>query len=61
MTLKLVQYRDPEQLDYIYFWVNNDNIQVSPVFYNEGTALDWKSHSKTRCPWDNWKANKDIR
>ena len=60
MNLKLIQYRDPESPYRIYFWVNDDNVQVSPIFTNEGSALDWKATLGNRCPWDNWKPSKEM-
>lgn len=60
MKLNLIQYRDPESPYHIYFWVNEDNAQVSPIFTNEGSALDWKALAVDRCPWDDWKPMKEI-
>ena len=55
--MKLIQYRDPESPDYIYFWVV-DGHQVSPTFNDDESAKIWASEQID--PWDNWKSNKDI-
>jgi len=57
--MKLIQYRDAHMKDYIYFWVNIDEVQIGPTFTNEGSAYDWLSHMKA-CEWDNWKPVRDM-
>jgi hypothetical protein len=58
--MKLIQYRDAHMQEHVYFWVNIDDIQISPTFTNEGTANDWLAHQRS-LDWDNWKPCRDLR
>jgi hypothetical protein len=41
--VKLIQYRDNESDEIQYFWVNSDDVTVSPRFPRKTLALEWFS------------------
>jgi hypothetical protein len=46
-AITLIKYRDPESPDYIYFWVDSKDKQVSPAFSNENDAIIWSSNERS--------------
>ena len=36
--MNLIKYRDAESTDYLYFWVNSEQRQISPEFYSQEEA-----------------------
>ena len=39
--MKLVYYRGPEDVLYSFFWINDQQKQVSPSFHTEDEAKQW--------------------
>lgn len=42
--LKLIKYRDPESIGFLYFWTENQegiDVHVSPMFNTEDDAKIW--------------------
>lgn len=39
--LKLIKYRDSQDRDYVWFFVNSDNVRISEEFKSEEQAQDW--------------------
>ena len=52
--MKLIKYRESEMTDHVYFYVDINNMPVSPTFNNEEEAYRWLAQ------WDNFKASKDL-
>jgi hypothetical protein len=50
--MRLVYHREPQEVAFQYFWVNEQNQRTSPVFYTEEEAKQWliKSVSTTEEP-----------
>ena len=45
--MKLVYYRGPEDVLYSFFWINDQQKQVSPSFHTEDEAKQWLIKSVT--------------
>jgi hypothetical protein len=56
--MKLVQYRDIGMHTYTYFYVNENNVTVSPFFNSDKEAETWLREQADK--FDNWKASKDF-
>lgn len=43
VELELIKYKDPEQKDYEYFWIDHQNNSsiVGPSFRTEANAMEW--------------------
>lgn len=39
--MKLIKYRDYQDTDYIYFWINESESIISPNFNTEDEAEKW--------------------
>lgn len=39
--LKLVKYRENQDRDYVWFFVNSDNVKISDEFQSEEKAQEW--------------------
>jgi hypothetical protein len=45
--MRLVYHREPQEVAFQYFWVNEQNQRTSPVFYTEEEAKQWLIKSVT--------------
>ena len=45
--MRLVYHREPQEVAFQYFWVNEQNQRRSPVFYTEDEAKQWLIKSVT--------------
>jgi hypothetical protein len=45
--MRLVYHREPQEVAFQYFWVNEQNQRTSPVFYTEDEAKQWLIKSVT--------------
>ena len=45
--MRLVYHREPQEVAFQYFWVNEQNQRTSPVFYTEAEAKQWLIKSVT--------------
>jgi len=45
--MRLVYHREPQEVAFQYFWVNEQNQRTSPVFYTEQEAKQWLIKSVT--------------
>jgi hypothetical protein len=52
--MKLIKYRESEMMDYIYFYVDYNDMPLSPTFENPEDAEAWIGQ------WDSFKPNKDL-
>jgi len=39
--MKMIKYKDDKSTDYEYFWVNDNEVRMSPSFPKESIALEW--------------------
>jgi hypothetical protein len=45
--MRLVYHREPQEVAFQFFWVNEQNQRTSPVFYTEDEAKQWLIKSVT--------------
>ena len=45
--MRLVYHREPNEVAFQFFWVNQQNQRTSPVFYTEDEAKQWLIKSVT--------------
>jgi hypothetical protein len=45
--MRLVYHREPNEVSFQFFWVNERNQRTSPVFYTEDEAKQWLIKSVT--------------
>ena len=55
-NLKLIKYRDHHMSEYIWFWIDDNDNQVSKAFSSEEEALKWNMQDE----WDSWKSIKEF-
>lgn len=39
--MNLIKYRDPQDQDYIHFWIDENDQIISPTFQTEAEAIQW--------------------
>ena len=39
--MKMIKHRENESPVYEYFWINDDEVKISPSFPKETLALEW--------------------
>lgn len=47
MTLTLITYKNVVNNKTMWFYIDEENTVVSPYFYSEQEALDWKTQNGT--------------
>ena len=52
--MKLIKYRESEMTEHVYFYVDINDMPVSPTFNSSEEAEEWLAQ------WDSFKPNKDL-
>ena len=52
--MKLIKYLESEMTEHVYFYVDINEMPVSPTFNSESEAEKWLAQ------WDSFKPNKDL-